>query len=475
MNAVRIPVDVADSERSDFFPELTRLVRRAHDTELLVVLVAREAGAATPSAQTTAFWKRCAAAFRDDPNVLFDLFTFPNAPSNAEWAAALNPLIAEVRRAGATQPVIAMRPSFEGITELLDDPSVVYEAAPRETDARTDRERDAQFGHLAERAPVIAAGWDLPLADAHACRAVPEEPGAATALVQNTLNYYDAHDVGWTVSVFEPGRLVKDLADHDGTSLENGWTCGRVTYPAAGIGRVVQAHLRAAEERGLYVVGAAGGLDVPRGGFAIAYGPAMAKRDAHAAGPRLPLHLAGIAVQVTDSKGVTRPAGILYTSAGWGQMNFVIPDESATGPARMTIVRDDGSRTAANITITDTAPGLWTGVSCRGAASGYALATHKPISACVAWHCKTLPVSVAAGPTRVLVRGSGFRHAASAEDIEVTLAGVRVRVVSFGPTSEPGIDQVVLEIPATLRGVGEADLIVHIRGRVSNPVRLHVG
>jgi uncharacterized protein (TIGR03437 family) len=83
-------------------------------------------------------------------------------------------------------------------------------------------------------------------------------------------------------------------------------------------------------------------------------------------------------------------------------------------------------------------------------------------------------VSVASGPVRVLVRGSGFRDAESAEDIEVTLAGVRVRVVSFGPASEPGIDQVVLEIPPSLRGIGEADLICHIHGRVSNPVRLHV-
>jgi hypothetical protein len=33
----------------------------------------------------------------------------------------------------------------------------------------------------------------------------------------------------------------------------------------------------------------------------------------------------------------------------------------------------------------------------------------------------------------------------------------------------------VLEIPLSLRGIGEADLICHIKGRVSNPVRLNVG
>jgi uncharacterized protein (TIGR03437 family) len=201
----------------------------------------------------------------------------------------------------------------------------------------------------------------------------------------------------------------------------------------------------------------------------------MAQHDAKASGSRLPVHLAGIAVQVTDSRGVTRPAGILWASAGWGQVNFVIPDESAIGPARMTVVRDDGSRTIANIAVTDTAPGLWTGVSCRGPASGYVVTARAPISTCESGDCRTIPVALPqSGTTRVVVRGSGFRHAVSAGAIHVTLAGIPVRVVAYGPTNEPGIDQITLEIPPSLRGAGEVDLICHIEGRVSNPVRLNV-
>jgi hypothetical protein len=229
MNAVCIPVDVADGDGDNFFPELKRLIRRAHDTELIRILVARQSGAAMPSAKRIAFWSSCAAQFHDDPNVLFDLFSFAGSSSNADWIAALNPLIAAIRGTGATHPIIATRPVLEGMITLLDGPGVIYEATPRESDIRTDRERDSQFGRLAERVPVIAAGWDLEIGNERACRAIPEGPGAATTLVQSTLNYYDAHDIGWTVSMFTPGRIIKDRADHDGTSLENGWTCGRVT------------------------------------------------------------------------------------------------------------------------------------------------------------------------------------------------------------------------------------------------------
>jgi uncharacterized protein (TIGR03437 family) len=301
-------------------------------------------------------------------------------------------------------------------------------------------------------------------------------------LVQGNLDYFDAHAIHWSVSVFQPGKLIRDLADHDATSLENGWTCGRLEYPAAGLGRIVQAHLRSAEERGLFVVSAAGGIDVARGGFAIAYGPVMADHDARANGPRLPVTLGKVSVQVTDSRGVTRPAGMVWASAGWGQANFVIPAESATGPGRIAIVREDGSRSIANILIADTAPGMWTGVSCRGPASGYATQILKnghvsrvPVSACSPDGCKTIPIGALERPVRVVVYGSGFRFAESASKIELTLGGVRVPVVAFGPSPEAGIDQLTLEIPLGLQGLGETDLICRLNGRTSNPVRLRVG
>src|SRR3984957_12955341 len=391
MNTVRLPVNVLDSSTPGYFTELAKVVRRANQVDLLVVLAAREPGAAMPSPRTAEFWSRCAAFFKDYPNVVFDVFADPSPsalPASAGdphsaagwnfWRNDMQGLVRAVRAAGATQPIVAMAWKddrlFEGAGDaaLIDDPNIVYEASPRFANTRTDAQRDAHLGLLAMRVPVVANGWDLEMDDAAGCAAIPTDPTAAAALVQGNLDYFDAHQISWTVSVFEPGKLIKDLSFHDATTLENGWTCGRAVYPFAGLGRVIEGHLRASEERGLFVVSGSGGPDVARGGLSLAYGPIMAAYDEKSSGTRAPLSLGRISVQVTDALGVTRPAGMLWASAGWGPANFVIPPASAAGAAVMTIVREDGSRASSNITIADTAPGFLTGHSCRGPAIGSA-------------------------------------------------------------------------------------------------------
>jgi len=241
--------------------------------------------------------------------------------------------------------------------------------------------------------------------------------------------------------------------------------------------------MRGSVERELFVVSGAGGLDIARGAFALAYGPVMADHDAEAGGSHPPLKLGGISVQVTDALGVTRPAGVFWASEGWGQTNFVIPDQSAVGPARMTVRREDGSTTSTNISIADTAPGFVTGHSCRGPAMGSATQTFADgrtvttkISSCKGFDCRTIAIPVAAGATtRVRIFASGYRHARSAAEIDMRIGGVRVPVVSFGPTENPGQDQVTVEIPAQLYGVGETDMICHLNGRISNATRIRIG
>jgi uncharacterized protein (TIGR03437 family) len=502
MNTVRLPVDVLESSAPGYFSELAKVVRRANQIDLLVVLAAREPGAAMPSPKSAEFWSRCAAFFKDYPNVVFDIFSDPSpsaVPASAGdahsaagwnfWRNEMQNLVRAIRAAGATQTIAAMAWKddrlFEGAGDaaLIDDPNIVYEASPRFANTRTDAQRDAHLGLLATRVPVLANGWDLELDDAAACAAVPADPTAAAALVQGNLDYFDAHQISWTVSVFEPGKLIKDLSFHDATTLENGWTCGHVGYPYAGLGRVIEGHLRASEERGLFVVSGSGGPDVARGGLSLAYGPIMAAYDAKSVGSHAPLSLGRISVQVTDSLGVTRAAGMLWSSAGWGQTNFVIPKDAAVGPAVMTIVRDDGSRSSSNITIADTAPGFLTGHSCRGPAVGSATEIFRDgrtsttvLSTCSGIHCQTVPIPMRSGAvTRVGIASSGFRHAGSAQDIEVTIAGVRVPVVSYGAGKDPGQDLLTIEIPDTLRGLGEIDMIGHVNGRPSNVVRIYLG
>jgi uncharacterized protein (TIGR03437 family) len=423
MNTVRLPLRAADATRASYFEQLAALVRRANAVDLLVVLTAPDGG--------VEFWSRCASAFRDYPNVMFE------APPTAAGA---------IRTAGAAQPIVI---AGEG---RADDANVIYTA-----------ERPG--------APHLAM-WDVNPNDPAACASIPSDPAEAAASVRRTLEGFDRGQVSWIVSQFEPGRLIKDFYGHDASTFENGWTCGEQSAKV-GIGRVVQAHMRATAEQGLFVVGIAGGVDVPRGGYAVAYGPVLADRDAQ--NIQLPLRLGGVHVDVTDARGVTRPAPIYFATGGWGQINFVIPRESALGPARMKLTRTDGSSSNTNITVTETAPGFLTGVSCRGPAMGSARVrtasgrvADSPLSACKGATCSTLAVPVGAS---VRVIATGLRHAGSAGAIEATLDGVRVPVVSFGPAGERGIDQLTIRVPPTMRS-GEADLICRIDGRISNPVRI---
>ena len=492
MNTVRLPLDIREASDARYFSQLANVVRRANDLELLVVLAAREPGSTLPSRDTVAFWTRCAAAFKDYSNVMFDAFSDP-LPTTAEahsaagwqiWHDAMSDVVRAIRAAGARQPVVVTAWKddrlFEGLPDsaLLDDSNVIYQAAGNYAATSTNAQRDARFGFLAGRVPLTANGWDLALDDAASCATLPSDPALTAQLVRENLEYLDRTRISWTMSTLAPGKLIKDLSLHDATTLEDGFVCGPQKYPAPGVGRLLEGYLRATDERSIFVVSAGGGVDLPRGGFANGYGPVMAARDAGAHGPHLPVKLGNISVQVTDSAGVTRAAGIYWVSAGWGQVNFVVPDESAPGPARMTLVRDDGSRLSTSITIADTAPGFRTGLSCRGAAIGsaiQALAT-TPISVCTAKDCTTIAVPMTKGvTTKLVLRASGFRHAASVRDIHVTIGGVSVPVLAYGPGADPGMDDLTIAVPASLRNLGEADLVAHVNGRVANVVRVRIG
>lgn len=439
-NAVRVPV--APGADLD---ELERLVRRAHRFELLVIL----AGGGAPAA----------SRFKDDRNLIFE------AGSAGELEA--------IRAAGARQPV-----AVDGDVETRDN-NVLRGAAPGFPEISTEAGRRAALGELGG---AVLVRWDLDLGEGPACASIPRDPSAAAAIVEANLDYFDRRGISWIVSRFVPGKLIRDLSLHDATTLENGWTCGQPASPPAGLGRIVQGHMRAADPRGLFVVGASGGIEVARGSAAIAYGPVMAERDARAATGPLPQTLAHIGVEVTDAAGVVRPAGLLWASQGWGQVNFVVPEDAAEGPARMTIVRADGSRLSANLTITATAPGFWTDVSCRGPAAGYALYTlpdgsteQATLSSCRDGRCEPVEVRMGGAPVRLRLDASGFRFARSAGEIEVTIGGVRVPVVSYGPSAVPGKDQLTVEVPAELRGLGDADLASRVYGRASNVVRVRIG
>jgi uncharacterized protein (TIGR03437 family) len=470
MNAVRIPLSLSDYAADPQYLHLVRdVVRKANDVDLVVILAVHDPEAPVPSSRSLSqFWRDCSTLFRDTPRLIFEL-----APGHGD--ARTTNLIRAVRGAGATQPVLIDTDNIGG------DGNAVYQISPRYAITRTDRDRDLLFAELAARAPVLASGLDPELGrDSEECAAFPDDPSEAEALVRANLEYFDAHAISWMISEYRPGKLIDDYRYLLATSLGDGWTCGQPGVFRTGIGQAVQFHLWGLEPRGLVAVGVAGDFVIARGSIAIIYGGIFAERDASTK-PAFPAaELGNVSIRVTDSLGMSRRAGLLYVSAGWGQANFVVPAGCAPGPARVTVERGDGTHASAPISIADVAPGFWTAtgdghgpvIGLISRAVPGQTPKDMPIYRCLQGRCSAVPIP---GSDEVRLFGSGFRYTHDLADIQVRIGGASVPVLAFGPAGDAGVDSLTVRIPANLRGRGETDLMCSIRGQKSNVVRINLG
>ena len=82
---------------------------------------------------------------------------------------------------------------------------------------------------------------------------------------------------------------------------------------------------------------AAPGNAVAPGSLASLYSSGLAASAAQAGSLPLPLSLGGVTLTITDSAGAQRIAPLLYVSPG--QINFLLPDNIAPGPATFTVER----------------------------------------------------------------------------------------------------------------------------------------
>ena len=388
MNAVRLRI--RDDPSPAYHAFVKELVQKANQLELLVIIECK-----SPT---------FAADFKSNPNVFFAVPTMDAA--------------AAIRSAGATQPIIV--PHGAGANIICQFPAFSTLDLP-------------------ESIPLLADEPDPP------CASFPSDPAAASQRIEDVLTQFDQRHISWTISSMEPGKLIDNYRGYDWSKLDDGWTCGE-KFRGAGIGMALLSHLWSADAHGVFTVNQpAGGLVIARGAHASAYGRILAEREAGGNS----LKLSNISIQVTDSKGISRLAPLLWTGAGWSSANLIIPKESAPGPAEVTVVRSDGSKTASKIIIADGAPGLWT---LTGDGRGL-------VDARVFQHSARL-------------EGTGFRFAKSVRGF---VDGLLVPTVSFGAIPASSRDQVTIQLPDTLVGRGEVDLFMIADGKLSNVVRINVG
>ena len=77
-------------------------------------------------------------------------------------------------------------------------------------------------------------------------------------------------------------------------------------------------------------------------------------------------------------------------------------------------------------------------------------------------------------PTYVALYGTGIRGATGGS-VAVFIDGSTVPVLYAGPQPErEGLDQINIELPLTLRGAGEVDVVVEAGGVLSNTARIQI-
>jgi uncharacterized protein (TIGR03437 family) len=234
----------------------------------------------------------------------------------------------------------------------------------------------------------------------------------------------------------------------------------------------------------LAVVNAAGGAtEVASASIASAFGRGIGASTESAHSLPLPTTLSGVSLEVTDSANVSQMAQLIYVSPN--QINFVLPDGVASGMATVKIMNGASTPPSTTVNVATVAPGLFTAnASGTGVAAAIAIRrviatqteTMIPVYHCDANGCTSVPIDLESG-TEVFLElfGTGIRGRSSLANVSATIGNVDAKVLFAGAQGQfPGLDQVNLSLPLSLRRKGETNLVLTVDGTVANTVRVNL-
>ncbi|HMZ22283.1 MAG TPA: BACON domain-containing carbohydrate-binding protein, partial [Blastocatellia bacterium] len=283
-----------------------------------------------------------------------------------------------------------------------------------------------------------------------------------------TVNFVAAENgSGFAPEVsFSDWPAARELADAKADVLAADWMPAAAREPA----NVSSASL------------AAGRL--ARGSLATAFGNGLAVAVQQAEAGALPKTLAGTSVTILDSAGAELVAPLFFVSPG--QVNYLLPAETATGRALVRIVNGDGVAAGGLIEVVDVAPGLFaTDASGKGLAAALALRvkadgslSYEAVSRFDAASGRAVPVSIDLGnPAEqvfLILFGTGFRGRSSLA-VTLQVGGLPVEASYVGPQGEfAGLDQINLALPRALAGRGEVTVNLTVDGKTANSVTIAV-
>jgi uncharacterized protein (TIGR03437 family) len=217
--------------------------------------------------------------------------------------------------------------------------------------------------------------------------------------------------------------------------------------------------------------------------IASVYGVTGLSGDASAA-ESLPTSLGGATVTITDSAGAARAAQLSAVYASASQINLVIPSGTAAGLATLTIALPGGGTLGTAILVGTIAPGIFTAnMTGRGVYAGQVVAgdpdgTQTTLNSAV-WDAGTnqydaTPINLGPAGEQVylVLYGTGLRRA---DAVAASVNGVTLPVSYFGAQPQfSGLDQLNLQVPASLAGAGLVNLAVTVNGQAANTVTFDI-
>lgn len=198
-----------------------------------------------------------------------------------------------------------------------------------------------------------------------------------------------------------------------------------------------------------------------------AQGQSLTSATASAGNLPLPTNLSGTQVLVNNT-----PAELFYVSPG--QINFLMPPVNA-GAVSVLILGSNGERTEGSA-LTGPNPAVFTATSNgSGVAAAQVTADGRSYQRIYDNNRVALPVSVTSNgqPNYLVLYGTGLRDQPA---IEVRIGGQLCQVTYVGAHPNlPGVDQLNVRLPESLRGVGTVAIVVSAAGFVSNFAQINIG
>ncbi|MGE0129949.1 MAG: SBBP repeat-containing protein [Blastocatellales bacterium] len=230
------------------------------------------------------------------------------------------------------------------------------------------------------------------------------------------------------------------------------------------------------------------GAALAPGSIVAAFGAGLASGSAIANTVPLPATLLGAGVKVTDSGGAEFTAPLFFVSPN--QVNFLIPAETATGKATITLTNPQNVNVSATVWIDKVAPGLFSAdASGQGLAAAVALRVRQDgsygyepvVQLDNLGRLVAVPIDLgpdlgdASDQVFLILFGSGFRNRTAIEKVTVQIGGVNLPVLYAGDQGGfVGQDQANVRLPRSLAGRGELPVTMIVDGQLSNSVNVNI-